>query len=62
MNEIDNGDGPEQPGTPLAKEKSFPSLAGIWSDLKIDLSEEDMKEARREMWKNFPRDFPGDDV
>jgi hypothetical protein len=47
---------------PPARKKSFPSLAGIWSDLKIDLSEEDMKEARREMWKNFPREFPEDDV
>jgi len=38
------------------------SAAGLWADLKIDLSEEDIKEARREMWKNFPRDFPDDKV
>jgi hypothetical protein len=37
------------------------SLAGVWADLDINLSEEDIREVRREMWKNFPRDFPGDD-
>ena len=29
---------------------------GLWSDLHVDLSTEDIDEARREMWKNFPRD------
>jgi hypothetical protein len=29
---------------------------GLWADLNIDLSAEDIDEARREMWKNFPRD------
>ena len=38
-----------------------PNLHGVWADLDIDLSEEDIKEVRREMWKNFPRDFPEDD-
>ncbi len=28
---------------------------GLWADLNIDLSAEDIDEARREMWKNFPR-------
>ena len=29
---------------------------GLWADLNIDLRAEEMDEARREMWKNFPRD------
>ena len=29
---------------------------GLWADLNIDLSAEDIDEARREVWKNFPRD------
>jgi hypothetical protein len=28
---------------------------GIWEDLNIDLGAEDIDEARREMWKDFPR-------
>ena len=36
------------------------SMAGIWADLQINLSDADIREVRREMWKNFPRDFPRD--
>ena len=32
------------------------SLYGLWADLGIELSEEDIAEARREAWGNFPRD------
>lgn len=32
------------------------SLRGLWSDLQINLTEEDINEARREMWNNFPRE------
>ena len=28
---------------------------GLWADLNIDLSAEEIDEARREMWENFPR-------
>jgi hypothetical protein len=31
---------------------------GIFAGESFDLSLEDFKEARREMWKNFPREFP----
>lgn len=31
-------------------------LKGLWSDLSIDLTEEDIRAARREMWSGFPRD------
>jgi hypothetical protein len=34
------------------------SLKGLCADLNIDLTEEDIAEARREMWGNFPREFP----
>lgn len=32
-------------------------LKGAWADLKIDLNASDVTQARREMWKNFPRDL-----
>jgi len=31
------------------------SLYGLWSDLQVSVSEEDIAEARREMWGAFPR-------
>ena len=36
--------------------KSRESGRGLWADLNIDLSAEEIDEARRDMWKNFPRD------
>ena len=33
------------------------SLKGLWADLRIDITEADIAEARREMWGNFPRDI-----
>jgi hypothetical protein len=32
------------------------SLYGLWKDLDISISEEDIAEARKEMWGNFPRE------
>jgi hypothetical protein len=32
------------------------SLRGLWADLGVHLSEEDLAEARREMWGSFPRE------
>jgi len=37
--------------------KPLRSLEGIWEDLNIEITEEDIAEARREMWGNFPRDI-----
>jgi Protein of unknown function (DUF2281) len=34
------------------------SLMGALSDLNIHITEEDIAEARREMWGNFPREGP----
>jgi hypothetical protein len=32
------------------------SLEGLWADLGIQITEEDIAEVRREMWGNFPRE------
>jgi len=32
------------------------SLMGLFEDLNIHITEEDIAEARREMWGNFPRE------
>lgn len=32
------------------------SVKGLWADLGVHVSEEDIAEARREMWGNFPRE------
>jgi len=33
------------------------SLLGLWADLNFHVTEEDIAEARREMWSSFPRDI-----
>ena len=33
------------------------SVRGLCADLKVDISEEDIAQARQEMWGNFPRDI-----
>lgn len=38
-------------------EKPRHSLLGLWSDLNIHITAEDVAESRREMWGNFPRDI-----
>ena len=40
-------------GTPRRRR----SLKGLWADLGAEVSPEDIAEARREMWGNFPRDI-----
>ena len=42
----------------LAEEAPKPlrSLYGLWQDLNIDVSAEDIDEARRELWGQFPRE------
>lgn len=32
------------------------SIRGMCADLKVDLTAEDIQEARQEMWANFPRE------
>lgn len=33
------------------------SLLGLWKDLRIEISDDDIARARREIWVNFPRDI-----
>ncbi len=44
----------EKTGVP---KKPRRSLLGLWADLNIHITHEDIAEARREMWGNFPRDI-----
>ena len=39
------------PKTPLR------TIRGLCADLKVDITEEDMAQARQEMWGNFPKDI-----
>lgn len=40
-----------------APRKPFKSIKGLWADLNITLTAEEIEENQREMWKNFPREF-----
>jgi hypothetical protein len=33
------------------------SLSGLWADLDLNVSEEDIADARRGVWGSFPRDI-----
>ena len=37
--------------------KPLRSLEGLLEDLHVDITEEDIAKARREMWSNFPREI-----
>ncbi|UNU23672.1 DUF2281 domain-containing protein [Microcoleus vaginatus] len=32
------------------------SVKGMWANLDINITEEDIAQARKEMWKDFPRE------
>ncbi len=34
------------------------SYKGMWADLGINITDQDIAEARQEMWGNFPRELP----
>jgi hypothetical protein len=38
--------------------KSLRSLEGLLQDLNVDITVDDIAQARREMWGNFPRELP----
>ncbi len=38
--------------------KPFRSVLGLLADSGVDVTEEDIAEMRREVWKNFPREEP----
>jgi hypothetical protein len=44
----------QQKSTP---KRPLKSSLGLWKDLQVDITEEDIAEARKEMWGNFPRDI-----
>ena len=39
-----------------APKRPFKNMRGLWADLGISLSAEEIEENQREMWKNFPRE------
>ncbi|NEP60551.1 MAG: DUF2281 domain-containing protein [Symploca sp. SIO2G7] len=36
---------------------SLSSVKGLCADLKVDITEEEIAEVRKEIWGNFPRDI-----
>jgi hypothetical protein len=38
------------------KAHAYKSLRGLWKDLLLSVSEKDIDDARREIWKDFPRE------
>ncbi|MEY3868937.1 MAG: DUF2281 domain-containing protein [Microcoleaceae cyanobacterium] len=36
--------------------KPLKSVKGMWANLDIEITEEDIAQARQEMWGNFPRE------
>ena len=39
-----------------AKKPPFKSVRGLWANLGISISAEEIEENQREMWTNFPRE------
>ncbi|MGH7867398.1 MAG: DUF2281 domain-containing protein [Candidatus Dormibacteraceae bacterium] len=39
-----------------ARKEPLQSLYGLWADLGVEIGENDIAQARREMWSNFPRE------
>lgn len=44
-----------------SKNLPLKSLKGLWRGMGFHVTEADIAEARREMWSNFPREFPTKD-
>ncbi len=42
--------------TKTAPKQPRVSVKGLWADLKVEIRDEDILEARKEMWQNFPRE------
>ena len=40
----------------IGPKKPLKSIKGLWSDLGISLSAEEIEESQQEMWKSFPRE------
>jgi len=39
-----------------AVKKPRVSLKGIWADMNVNISDEDIREARNEMWRGYTKD------
>ncbi|MEM8718301.1 MAG: DUF2281 domain-containing protein [Cyanobacteria bacterium P01_G01_bin.39] len=39
-----------------ANKPKLQSIKGLCADLKIDITKKDIDQARKEIWKNFPRE------
>jgi hypothetical protein len=39
------------------QKRPLKSVKGLCADLKVDITEEDIAQARKEMWGNFPREM-----
>ena len=48
----------EQRGAVKQPRQPRRNVKGLLADLNVTLTEEDIAQARREMWGSFPRDFP----
>jgi hypothetical protein len=38
------------------RKRPFKSVRGLWADLGVSLSAEEIEENQRDMWRDFPRD------
>lgn len=36
--------------------RPFKSIKGLWADLNVSLSAEEIEQNQRDMWRNFPRE------
>ena len=54
QSQIVNGELTEKP---ISLQRPRKDIQGLCADLNINITEEDIKEARQEMWQNFPRNI-----
>jgi len=40
-----------------ATSKPLKSIKGMWANLKFEITEKEITEAKQEMWGNFPKDI-----
>ena len=38
------------------RKNPFKSVRGLWADLGVSLSSEEIERSQRDMWRNFPRE------
>jgi len=40
----------------VGRQSAFKSIRGLWADLGISLTQEELDENQRDMWRTFPRE------